>query len=255
MQKNKVLTALKIIIILLLVGIIAFSAYKLISIQLEYKQGENTFNELANTVVKKPEKHEGNSDGSHGSSPDIEIDFEALKAFNKDVVAWVMLEDTVLNYPIVQGRDNKYYLKHMIDHNYNNCGTIFLDVNNKRDFSDGHSFIYGHNMHNGTMFACLTNYSKQSFYENHKELILFLPDKTYKLVPFSAYPTNGSDMKTYDYDNKNDVESYFDYAKKRSQFISDIEFEEGDRILTLSTCEYNRNDGRYVLHCLIREYE
>ena len=91
---------------------------------------------------------------------------------NPDIVAWIYIEGTKINYPIVQGEDNSYYLKHLFSGEWNGSGCIFLDSRNDASFADRHSIIYGHHMKNGTMFTDLDKYKKQDFFDEHPVALL-----------------------------------------------------------------------------------
>ena len=98
-----------------------------------------------------------------------------------------------LYYPVVQGRDNQYYLKRLFDGKWNSAGCIFLDSRNEPDFSDGHSIIYGHHMKNGTMFSGLTEYKKQEFYEGHPTILLVTPEQSIRVEIFADYVASVED--------------------------------------------------------------
>lgn len=116
-----------------------------------------------------------------------EVDFAALRAFNLYIIAWIYIKETSINYPVVQGVDNSYYLKHMADGSYNDSGAIFVDFRSESDFSDSLTIIYGHNMKNGTMFSGLAKYKKQKFYDEHPVALILPPEKNYQLEFFAGY--------------------------------------------------------------------
>ena len=91
------------------------------------------------------------------------VDFESLRESGPDIIGWLNLPDTVINYPVTQTDDNEYYLHHLYDGTYNKVGCLFADYENKADFSDRNTIIYGHNMRDGSMFAVLNEYDEQSY--------------------------------------------------------------------------------------------
>ena len=93
------------------------------------------------------------------------IDFEELWALNEDVVAWLELPGTIINYPVAQGKDNNEYLRTLLDGTHHRFGTLFIDYRNEKDFSDENTIIYGHNIKAGDMFSILKNYREQSYYD------------------------------------------------------------------------------------------
>ena len=105
----------------------------------------------------------------------VTVDFAALQEINPDVVAWIRIPG-VLEYPVVRGEDNSYYLNHTVQKTYNIAGSIFLDYRNERDFSDSKNIIYGHNMKDGSMFHVLRNYQDIDFFQEHTDMEVYLPD-------------------------------------------------------------------------------
>ena len=172
-----------------------------------------------------------------------------LSAMNADVAAWIYSADTVIDYPVVQGSDNVYYLDHIFDGTYNKLGTLFVDCRNAPGFSDWNTIIYGHNMNNGSMFASLTNYTKQAYYEAHPEMFLVTPDGTFRLELFSGYVTpSDSDAYTFSFADASAFSEFLESIRARSDFDSPVSVEVSDRIVTLSTCTYDFEDARYVVH-------
>lgn len=178
-----------------------------------------------------------------------EINFKALKEVNPDVIGWIYSPDTTINYPVVQGDDNAYYLKHLADGTENRNGCPFLDVQNRPDFSDDNSIIYGHHMQNGTMFAGISWYEDQSYYDEHPLMYLMTPSATYRIELFSGYTTtmdSSAYMQTF-----GSIREHTDWLKEvsgRSDFRANLEISAYDRVITLSTCAYWFENARYVLH-------
>ncbi|MBQ0038243.1 MAG: class B sortase [Clostridiales bacterium] len=188
--------------------VIAFCAWKIWSIPSEYKKGNDTYEEAA-SFVSIPDKGElvseeflpemiPNPPSDSDDDPAIElaeedeidwpvVDFNALREINPDIVGWIYIEDTNINYPIAQGPDNSYYLSRMYNKQWDGCGCIFMDYLNSPDFSDSNSVIYGHHMKNGSMFHDLDGYKGQEFYETHKTAYLLTPDKNYQIILFAGY--------------------------------------------------------------------
>lgn len=168
-----------------------------------------------------------------------EINFKALQEVNPDVIAWIYSPDTTINYPVVQGDDNAYYLKHLADGTKNWNGCPFLDIQNKPDFSDTNFIIYGHHMQNGTMFAGISWYEDQSYYDEHPVMYLMTPAATYRIELFSGYTTemnSSAYMQTFD-----SIREHADWLKevsRRSDFRANLEISALDWVITLSTCAY-----------------
>lgn len=141
------------ILFLIALVVFLFSAYKLVSIYyLNYQEGKekDAVQQIAK-VPKNPEKEA------------FTIDWKALKEKNPEVVGWILIPDTDISYPIVQGSDNSYYLNHTFEKKENYAGAIFMDANANNSFEDRNTIIYGHNVKHGTMFAELENFKEQEF--------------------------------------------------------------------------------------------
>lgn len=178
------------------------------------------------------------------------VDFDYLRSVNPQIVAWIMDSKGTFSYPVVQGTDNSYYLDHKVDKTQNANGSIFLDYRNSADLSDKNTFIYGHNMRNGAMFAVLTQYESQSYYDQNPELFLLTLDGCYCLQAFSGYVTDGnSEVYRMDLESEDDVSAYLELIRGKSAFRSAVPVTPLDRIVTLSTCAYHYEDARFVLHC------
>ena len=154
---------------------------------------------------------------------------------------------------MVQGTDNDYYLKHLFDGTYNSSGCIFLDYRCSADFSDRHSIIYGHHMNNKTMFGGLMSYKDQTFYDEHSVALLVTPTVYYKIQFFSGYV---SDNWGNAWDLVLDDSSYAAWLHEiqaKSCFETEYAPAPEDRIITLSTCTYEFDSAKFVLHGYICE--
>lgn len=258
-------------IVILLVLVMLFAGWKMWGILSDYRQGEAVYEEMDQyisvpeptqkvTVSKEteettePEPEEGTiTEKTEGLWEAPEVDFKALWKVNKDVVGWIYIPDTKVNYPILQGRDNDQYLRHMIDGKYNTAGSVFLESDIPDDFSSRNNPIYGHNMKNGTMFATVAKYKKQKFYDEHPIGYLVTPEKTYLVRFFAGYvlTTKGDAWDTGF--TEAEYKKWLNKACKKSYFASDVVPTTDYNVLTLSTCSYETNDARFVLHGLLEE--
>lgn len=179
----------------------------------------------------------------------IVVDFEALQKVNKDVIGWIYCEDTVIDYPILQGSDNDYYLNHSIDGAYSASGSIFVEASNRGDFLDFNTILYGHHMKNKTMFATLSYWSDQKYYEEHPVMWILTPQRDYKVELFSAYTTAAS-SDTYQIFQKSgeDFTKYLTDTLNQSEFQTNAAPGQEDRCVLLSTCAYVFDNARDVLH-------
>ena len=168
---------------------------------------------------------------------------------NSDVVAWVCCPDTVINYPVVHGGDNEYYLTHLVDGTENGNGTLFIDWKNSRDFSDENTVVYGHHMQSGKMFACLVEYADQDFFDAHPIIYLVTPEAKYKIELFSGYTTTfDSSAYTLRFSSTHEYAEWLREIAGKSDFKANMHLNTNDHIITLSTCAYSFYDARYVVH-------
>jgi sortase B len=180
----------------------------------------------------------------------IAIDFDLLKEVNPDIIGWIYSENTSINYPIVQGSDNSYYLTHLPDKTTNKLGSIFVDFRNKANFSDDTTVIFGHNMLDNSMFASLEQYSHQDYYEEHKSIYIFQPDKIYRIDLFAGYVTKTSDINSLhqEFYSQEERDEFIKTSLERSTFESGITIHDSDKFVSLYTCTYDYLTTRYVLH-------
>ena len=184
----------------------------------------------------------------------MEINFDILKSKNKDIVAWIYSEGTPINYPIVQSKDNDYYLRRLLDGTYNQGGTIFMDYRNNKNFEDYNTIIYGHNMKNNTMFGTFINYKNQEYFNEHPYIYLFTENKKYKIELFAGYVTSSKNDIYKFPQNINTNEKLIKIAKEKSTFKSNTNVISEDKIITFSTCSYDFEDARYVLLGVAKDY-
>lgn len=262
MKKNLPLILLA--VAFLIVAVIA--GWKLGGILREYWQGENTYDDLTQYVSTPTPPV---SDGESGNETDDpvatplpddtvwpEVDFAALKEINDDVVGWITLEGTHINYPIVKGADNSYYLNRLFDGTGNGSGSIFMDYRNSGDFTDPNNIIYGHRMNNGTMFADLANYSNREFFDTHPYMLIVTPEANYKVEVFSAYIADTSHPSwDLNFDGDDVFLNWLGSMKTRSYFEREVEFTAEDRVVTLSTCTYEFDNARFIVQGILREVE
>lgn len=265
MRKNQILNFLFLFFILLAI----FSGYKIISILTEYRSGENTYHEVQQYVhlpeteaptgkatepAADPEETEATTEPEEDPILFPEVDFDALLEVNEDVVAWVYIEDTNINYPVVRGKDNDRYLTTMIDGSYNGAGTIFMDYRNQPDLSDPHTILYGHNMKNNTMFANILKYRDQEFYDAHPVGMLMTPDQNYQFEIITAYVAEPNESAwQLAFLSDEEALNWALASMRRSAFSCDTVPALGDKFLTLSTCSYEFNDARFVLVGIVKE--
>lgn len=242
----------KIILLITCLIIFIFSAYKVIDYILQGKKQESLQGELIDKAISEVSinNEQSQEDETNNIVLPISVDFSVLQQENEDIVAWIYSENTPINYPVVQSDDNVFYLRKMINGEYNIAGTIFMDFRNDPNMSDNNTIIYGHNMQNDTMFGTLQDYKKQEYYDEHKIMYLFTSDKQYKIELFAGYtiPVESDiyDMAKLD---QEDIEE----AMRKSDFKSDVIVSAEDKIITLSTCAYEYEGARYIVMGMLHE--
>lgn len=182
-----------------------------------------------------------------------DMDLEALREVNPDVVGWILIPDTVINYPLMQGTDNDYYLKYTWDGKRYAVGSIFLEYLTNPDFTDFNTIIYGHNMNNGSMFASLREYRNQEYWEKHPYVYIRSDQGVYRYEIFSSYLAK-VDSNTYgiQFSSENTKIRFLDQILQDSVIDTGITPETTDRVLTLSTCSGRGHTTRWVVHARLK---
>ena len=162
--------------------------------EFEKMNGETQFTPEERAALEQEARERAESAGEAGArygalnpSARPAIDFGALAAVNGDLAGWLRIEETAVDYPLVQGADNDHYLNHLFDGTANKSGAIFIDSRNDRNFEDQNTLIYGHHMRDGSMFASLVNYKEQAYYDEYPVMLLFTPGGNYLVEFFAGY--------------------------------------------------------------------
>jgi sortase B len=237
-KKNKILITL---IQIVLIVVIIFSGIKIIEWIKSNKKNKDIMSEIKENVVINNEMDSNNEE--------YKIDFAKLKQKNSDAIAWIKVNGTDIDFPVVKGTDNSYYLTHNFDKEKNKAGWIFADYRNKFDGTDKNIIIYGHNMKNGSMFASLKDVIKEEWYnnENNKYIALITENENCKYQVFSVYQ-----IETEEYYLQTNISNFKEFVEKikgRSKKKFNVDIKETDSILTLSTCADNTK-YRVVLHAV-----
>ncbi|MBU5592642.1 class B sortase [Clostridium sp. MSJ-4] len=231
-------------------GIVLFGIL-LVHSNTEYLQGDVVYEQ-----VKSALRHESTEINKSAESADVtaskmsaKMDFAPLKKINDGVVGWILAEGSVIDYPIVLGEDNEYYLSHLFNHEENKLGSIFMDYRNNGNFSDKNTIIYGHNMKNGSMFSSLTKYKDQSYYDSFPTMVLYTPNGDFIIEFFAGIIVDGNyEFLRFKFTNDMDFQDYINELKEKSTFESNTIVKSDDRIVTLCTCSYEFNNARYALY-------
>lgn len=257
-------------VILVIIFMIGINYYKNYVDEQHYLGIENNLKEIIKVNQKKTEEENpldviepGDEDLTTTTTTtttvyDIQYEkvFSTLQEINKDTIGWLTVNNTRIDYPVVQAKDNDYYLKRDYYQNKNRHGWIFMDYRNNPDELNENTIIYGHNLANQTMFGTL-RYALNSYWykKSANQIITFnTPNENMKFQIFSIYtiPTT-NDYLDITFPTTDAYQAYIDLVKGRSIYDFNIEVATDDKILTLSTCA-NGNDKRLVIHAkLIKE--
>lgn len=183
----------------------------------------------------------------------LDVDFNSLQQTNNEIIGWIYLENSSINYPIVQATNNDFYLNHTFDKSYNTAGSIFVDYRCNSDFSSKNTTIYGHNRKDTSMFATLKNVIKEDWYNNSNYLTIATPEGNRIYQVFSTYKIEAEPY--YTTPSFSTTQEYLDFLNTlRSRSVHDfgVSLDYDDTIVTLSTCA-NINTYRVVLHAKLIE--
>ncbi len=238
------------IIFLIALVVFAYSGYQIIDIKLDNYEESKEKDMLLE--VSKMDKIENKEIIDEEEVKDYEIDFTKLLEINSDIIGWIYLPDTNINYPIVQGSDNDFYLTHGFQKEFNYAGAIFMDYRSNPDFSDNNTVIYGHNMWHDTMFTHIEKMKDETFFKEHPYVYIYTKEANYRCEVISIYTTTyHSDNFDFFVDDENSYQAYLDLIQSSSDFKTNVEVSVEDKIVSLVTCSHEyRNqssDLRYLL--------
>lgn len=223
-------------------------SFKLYTIWREYHDNSKSYDEVREFA---PEEVVSENNDTQNNEPKFVFkkeDYASLLAMNSDFKAWLYIPNTEVSYPVVQTNNNDYYLKHNFKKEQNNGGAIFISSNNTEPFVEQNTIIHGHHMRDGSMFASLMKFKEEDFakgtpiYVNTKNELLQYEvfSVFYETANNDSYQSGFTNETQYvDYLNKLKGKSLFDLG--RSELIKD------DKIITLSTCDYDVDDGRLLV--------
>ncbi len=182
------------------------------------------------------------------------VPFEALLEENADVKAWLEIPGTGISYPVVQAADNETYLHRDFHGNESAAGSIFLDCASDPDCKGFHSVFYGHHMRNGSMFAELVRFKEKDYFEDHREITLYLPEETLYLRTIGAVVSDSSGVRRRtDFASKEELTAYAEVMTENCLF-RELPEEEIESLYSFVTCSYEFEDARTILYA-VREPE
>ncbi|MEC0228839.1 class B sortase [Paenibacillus alba] len=247
---------------LLIVGGASLLAIDLYTQQAQGKQAEQLKQQLASihttqTTYQSPPIVDSNpgqgaitGETSPASTPPS-INWNSLLAINKEIVGWLHIDGTSVEYPVVQHKDNEYYLHKDAAGHESIYGSIFMDYRVDLNQQQRNTIIYGHNMIDGSMFGSLQNYKNKDFFLANRDILLETIDKKTSWEIFSVYTIDASkDTVDISYDNAQTFRQAIDQYRQKSLFQAPVIPQKEDEILTLVTCSNETDDTRLVLHAV-----
>ena len=232
---------LRLILMVSVIGII-YSTFSIYSYIQEYRVSAKKYDELK--TVYDQSNHNGNE-----KDP-----YQELRRLNEDFVGWLTVDGTDIEYPVVLGEDNDFYLNHNFYKEADKVGAIFMDYRNPRNQLDDHTIIYGHNTNDGSMFGSLSNVLESEFSKDNR-ITLDFQNKSYEWEIFSAYVTRNPEWMQVDFESTQDQSLFMRELTKKSDVNFAKEIKKEDQFLTLATCTSRVRDERVVVHARLIEGE
>ena len=236
-MKKKISKIIKIILFLVFLCVFAYSLYRIIEWKINNNRNSK-INEITHEYIVTD------------SDEKYKIDFDKLKELNPDTVAYLRVNNTNIDYVVVRGENNEYYLDHNFDKKKNKSGWVFMDYNNKLDGEDKNIIIYAHNTVDKSMFGSLKNVLDSDWYNNVNNYIIILatPESIDEYQVFSTYKIDNEEYYIQTgFSSDDDYLKFLKTIKKRSKYNYNVDVDATDHILTLSTCA-NNGAKRVVLH-------
>lgn len=267
--KKSVLKKFYIFLLLIFLGLIGFSSYKIFTWYIDNQNIKNLSKEIENNtnineipstdktvLVNPPQGEKVDQYWEYIKTPFINVDFTNLINKNKDTVGWIHVNGTNINYPVVQTKDNDYYLHHAFDNTYNSAGWVFADYRTTLSFLADNTIIYGHGRYDNTVFGSLRNILNNSWQNNKDNHIVRISTPTTNTLwqVFSIYTIEAESYYLQDnFTNDTAYQDFLNTLKNRSIYDFQTTIDSNDKILTLSTCK-DTGSIRVVLHAkLIKE--
>lgn len=247
MEKRKGKKVILIFIIAIIIILNLYAVYFMMERNSDKKETLEMLEIIDNDIDIKEDKVKDNISDKE-TIKKIDLDLNDLKNINSDTVAYLKVESTNINYPVVQYDDNDFYLHHSFNKNKNQEGWIFLDYRNNINNLDNNTIIYGHNRLTGTMFGTLKKLLNKSYQDSNNHYIYLTTDNNnYVFEVFSTYITSNESyyLKTSFKDDTEYLE-FLNTLKARSSYNFNIGLNSSDKIITLSTC--SGSNDRMVVH-------
>jgi len=252
---------LRLLLLIVLLGIFIYSGGNLAFYLYDGYTSNNLNDRLKKQYVTAIEAAEINSEGisedDEGGAAALmqqhqalyEQRFASLREINSEIVGWISIADTSIDYPVVQHSDNDYYLDHNIERSRSSRGAIFMDYRNERMTEDPHIVIYGHHMKDGSMFSQLYNYKDEQYFHEHSLITLDTLEQptTWQIVSAYVYSPQHQFFQLQ-YGSEQEHNDYLQQIMAASLYDTGLEITAEDQLLTLVTCTYEISDARFIVH-------
>ena len=215
--------------------------------------------------IEEPEENDPEESVSESETEDPKgnrpmyrnIDFAGLQQISPEIVGWIYVPGTQIDYPICLGSDNNYYLTHSFRRSQNALGEIFAPAETSDDLGDAHTILYGHNMRSGKMFGELSNYESSEFRDRYPYVYIYTPDQSYTCTVYAAYRTRyDSAVYTIGYETGTEVfREWINDTVEHAVYDCGIAPTGQEQIFTLSTCvDSGSAKDRYVVQCVVTDH-
>lgn len=182
-----------------------------------------------------------------------DCNFDALTAVNQETIAWIMIPETNISYPVCQHDDNQYYLNHTSQREASFVGSIFADYRLETPFREFNTILYGHRLLNQTMFSALKTYRQKEVWENQPYVYIYTPNQLYVYEIYSVFQGDPTGISYHTSINaKENRQNFIDYTLSNAEYNTGITPTTEDSILTLSTCTGSGHTKRLIVHCVLR---
>lgn len=243
---SRLLLIFGIILLAMALGIAGYLVWQYADAQLHYSHIQ---------ALARPESSSSSPEGSDTYLEDLYFNWDELRLINPDIVAWVIVPGTNINYPVVQGDDNDFYLTHLFDASYSGSGAIFADCLGSPTLDAQNNIIYGHIMFDGSMFSDILHYTGQDFFDQHRRVYLCTPAMNYELSAIATLdiPWN-TPIRQFDYTGEDDFRSYLrEMLATPVTATPDLsaQIANTEALYSLITCKtFNNGVNRIVLACV-----
>ena len=251
-MSNKTKKYLYRVVTIICLSVFIFAAYRLIDTAIDYYKNGKVINSIQETFYGVEEVE--SNDEPHS----IRAGFDMLQKENDELVGWITMAGTQIDYPILKADNNVDYLKRDFYKETNIAGSIFMDYRNSVESPGRNTIVYGHRMKDGSMFEQLTKYQDPEFLESHQTFEFDTLYDSYEAEIFAVYITKTEfDYIQTDFEDDAEYEQLLTQIQEESMFETDVEVTADDHILTLSTCDYqlDPNDGRLVIQAKLVKKE